>query len=256
LPRHSTRAFPIRPNPTPSSRQHREEKRKGKGRTTRFKQPSHTSPVILFTPLTRNVNTECDREERSFIQVVATARRDCACWRSEATSLGPVSGTVYYITKVFDSGKRQHALVTTSVTVVRPFLSCLISCLRLSSSPVPSRSLIVSLYCHRTNDGQLDARRKVRGTYNLQKLALHRIIPPLGPGTLRGLKYLLDSAGDHPYCLRRLTALHCPCLTAPRLAIREDGAVVPIRDALYELADVLEYLALARAGLEHAVKGE
>jgi len=77
-----------------------------KGRTTRFKQPSHASPVILFTPLTRNVKTECDREERSFIQVVATARRDCACWRSEATWLGPVSGTAYYVTKLCDSGKK------------------------------------------------------------------------------------------------------------------------------------------------------
>ena len=142
---------------TPSFRQHQGEKGKEKERTTRFKQPSHASPVIRFVPFTRNVKTECDREERSFIQVVATARRDCACWRSEATWLGPVSGTVYYINKVCNGAKKRYAPVTTPVTVVRPLLSCLISCLRLSSSPVPSRSLIVSLYCHRGGDSQLDA---------------------------------------------------------------------------------------------------
>jgi hypothetical protein len=82
--------------------------RKGKGgRTTRFKHPSHASPVVLFTPLARNVKMECDREERSFIQVVATARRDCACWRREETWLGLVSGTACHIIKVCNSGRRR-----------------------------------------------------------------------------------------------------------------------------------------------------
>jgi len=87
-------------------------------------------------------------------------------------------------------------------------------------------------------------------------LALHRIIPSLGPGTFRGPKYLFDCAGDHPHCLRRLTALHRPRLPTPRLAIREDCAVIPIRNALYELTNILEHLALARAGFEYAVEGE
>lgn len=78
----------------------------------------------------------------------------------------------------------------------------------------------------------------------------------MGSGTLRGLKHLLDCAGDHPYRLRRLPALHRPRLTAACLAIREDRTVIPISDALYELADVLEHLALARTGFEHAVEGE
>jgi hypothetical protein len=154
---------------------------KGKGRTTRFKQPSHASPVIRFTPLTRSVKIECDREERSFIQVVATARRDCACWRSEATWLGPVSGTVYYITKACNSAKKQYALVTTPVTAVRPLLSCLISCLRLSSSPVPSRSLIASLYCHRSHNSQLDARREPRGDIQSPKIGPPSYNPIPGP---------------------------------------------------------------------------
>jgi len=236
--------------------------RRGKGkarrRTTRFKQPSHASFVILFTPLTRNVKTECDREERSFIKVVATARRDCARWRSEATWPGLVSGTAYHIIKMCRSRKGGgYVLVTTSVIVVRPLLSCLISCLRLSSSPVPSRSLIVSLYCYRPRNSQLEAdARRQRGAYNFHKLPFHRIIPSLGPGVLRCLKYLLDCAGDHPHCRRRLTTLHGPRLPTPRLTIREDRAVVPIRDALYKLADVLEHLALARAGLEYAIEGE
>lgn len=180
MPRHSTKAFPIQPNPTRPFRQHQGEKGKGRGRTTRFKQPSHASPVIRFTPLTRNVKTECDREERSFIQVVATARRDCACWRSEATWPGPVSGTVYNISKVCNSGKRGHALVTTPVTVVRPLLSCLISCLRLSSSPVPRRSLIVSLYCHRS-DSQLAARREPRADIQSPKIGPPSYNPIPGP---------------------------------------------------------------------------
>lgn len=87
-------------------------------------------------------------------------------------------------------------------------------------------------------------------------MALHRIIPSLGPGTLRGLKYLFDCAGDHPHRLRRLPAFHRPRLPAPGLAIRKDRAIVAIRDALYELANVLEHLALARTRFEHAVEGE
>ena len=150
----------------PSSRQLKERGERGKDVRTRFKEPSHASPVILFMPRTRNVKRECDREDRSFIQVVATAQRNYACWRSEATWLGPLSDTVYYVTKVCNSGKRQHALVMTSVTVVHPFLSCLIPRLRLSNSLVPRRTLIVSLYCHYTIDSQpeekTDARRNIQ----------------------------------------------------------------------------------------------
>jgi hypothetical protein len=62
--------------------------------TTRFKDPSQDSPVILLCPDTRNVKTECDRDERWFINVEATERLDCARVSSEATCEGPDKGTV------------------------------------------------------------------------------------------------------------------------------------------------------------------
>ena len=99
-------------------------------KSTRFRLPSHASPVSVFCPRIRSVNTECDRDERSFISVAATVRRDCASESSVRTCAAVASGTTF-----------------ASVTVVRPvFASCLISCFFLSNSPFPSRSLIVSLY--------------------------------------------------------------------------------------------------------------
>ena len=98
-------------------------------RSTRFSAPSHAWPVCVFVPRMRSVNTECEREERSFIRVAATMRREFAIARSERTWAG-----------------ERSCWTTTSVTRVDPF-SCLISCFFLSNSPFPRRSLIVSLYC-------------------------------------------------------------------------------------------------------------
>lgn len=39
------------------------------------KRTSHDSPVRLLEPMTRSEKTECDRDERSFMRVAATARR-------------------------------------------------------------------------------------------------------------------------------------------------------------------------------------
>ena len=99
-------------------------------KSTRFKQPSQFSPVLAFVPLMRSVKTEWEREERSFMRVAATERRDCATARRERTLLGLCKG-----------------ITVKSVTRVEPVLrSCLISCFFLSKSPLPSRSLMVSLY--------------------------------------------------------------------------------------------------------------
>jgi len=60
-------------------------------RSTRFKLPSHRSPVPAhpstptLTPLMRKVKTECEREDRSFINVAATLRRDWARERRDRT---------------------------------------------------------------------------------------------------------------------------------------------------------------------------
>lgn len=111
-------------------------KRSLPARSTRFKLPSHRSPVPgqpampTLTPLMRSVKTECERDERSFIIVAATLRRDWAIARSERTCDGEVRLTT-----------------SMSVTRVEPVLeSCLISCFFLSNSPFPKRSLMVSLY--------------------------------------------------------------------------------------------------------------
>ena len=64
------------------------------------------------------------------MSVAATVRRPWASESNVRTCEGEASGTTL-----------------TSVTVVRPVLeSCLISCFFLSNSPLPRRSLIVSLY--------------------------------------------------------------------------------------------------------------
>lgn len=98
-------------------------------RSTRLRLPSQLSPVWVFVPEIRSVKTECERDERSFMRVAATVRRELATRRREVTDAGDCKGITF-----------------TSVTRV-PDLSCLISCFFLSNSPLPRRSLIVSLYC-------------------------------------------------------------------------------------------------------------
>lgn len=99
-------------------------------KSTRFSVPSHVSPVCPFSPDMRNVKTECEREDRSFMSVLATVRRDWAMERRERTCEGERRGTTF-----------------TSETDVRPDLSWWMSCFFLSNSPLPRRSLMVSLYC-------------------------------------------------------------------------------------------------------------
>ncbi len=82
------------------------------------------------------------------MRVEATVRRDWARARRERTWLAEVSG-----------------MILTSVTVVRPDLSCLISCFFLSNSPLPSKSLMVSLYC-KGSDGENVIRLWNKGAYN------------------------------------------------------------------------------------------
>jgi hypothetical protein len=103
--------------------------------TTRFRQPSHDSPVFVLVPVTRNVKTECDRDERWFISVDATDRLDCAFANNAVTSDGPYKGTGDNKYRFRCQSLGKHSLVTTSVTVVRPDLSCLISCFLQSNSP-------------------------------------------------------------------------------------------------------------------------
>jgi hypothetical protein len=62
-------------------------------RSTRLSEPSHVSLVSGFEPLMRSVKTECEREERSFMSVAATVRRDCARKSSERTCEGDSRGT-------------------------------------------------------------------------------------------------------------------------------------------------------------------
>jgi hypothetical protein len=52
-----------------------EARRSDPARSTRLRTPSHDSPVRLLDPMTRSEKTECERDERSFISVAATARR-------------------------------------------------------------------------------------------------------------------------------------------------------------------------------------
>jgi hypothetical protein len=106
-------------------------------KSTRLRLPSQVSPVCVFVPEIRSVKTEWEREERSFMSVAATVRRELATRRREVTDAGDGRDITF-----------------TSVTRV-PDLSCLISCFFLSNSPLPRRSLIVSLYYE---FGQISAR--------------------------------------------------------------------------------------------------
>lgn len=51
-------------------------KRSEPARSTRFRDPSHDSPLWEFAPEIRRVNTEWERDDRSFIKVEATVRRE------------------------------------------------------------------------------------------------------------------------------------------------------------------------------------
>lgn len=153
-------------------------------RSTRFKLPSQRSPVPghpsmpTLTPLMRSVNTECEREERSFMSVAATLRRDWATARRERTCEGEVS-----------------RIISTSVTRVEPVLpSCLISCFFLSNSPFPRRSLIVSLYW------RLLLRREKNDNYmayNFEELSLHLVFPTPALHLISDAEDLLDRAWYH-----------------------------------------------------------
>ena len=60
---------------------------------------SHLSSVSGFTPLTLRVKTECDRDDRSFIRVAATARRELARSSRVATDRGLLSGTDHQLSR-------------------------------------------------------------------------------------------------------------------------------------------------------------
>lgn len=138
-----------------------EFKRSLPARSTRLRLPSHRSPVCSLHPEIRRVKTECDREERSFISVAATVRREFASRKSAETSRGVRRG-----------------ITLTSVTRVLAFVavfSCLISCFFLSNSPFPSRSLIVSLYC---NFPVSDHRTGQEETANGEDSQFPGIVPP------------------------------------------------------------------------------
>ena len=47
-----------------------------------------------FDPLIRKVKTECEREDRSFMRVAATVRRDCARRSRDRTCAGDSRGTI------------------------------------------------------------------------------------------------------------------------------------------------------------------
>lgn len=59
----------------------------------KFSIASHFSSVRGLTPFTLRVKTECERDDRSFIRVAATARRDRARSSRVATERGLLSGT-------------------------------------------------------------------------------------------------------------------------------------------------------------------
>ena len=153
-------------------------------KSTRFKLPSQRSPVPghpsmpTLIPLMRSVNTECEREERSFMSVAATLRRDWATARRARTCEGDV-----------------RRITSTSVTRVEPVLpSCLISCFFLSNSPFPRRSLIVSLYWRVVLRGENNNKNMA---YNFEELTLHLVFPTPAFHLISNAKNLLDGAWYH-----------------------------------------------------------
>lgn len=144
-------------------------------KSTRFRLPSQLSPVCVFVPDSRSVKTECEREERSFISVAATVRRELATRRREVTYAGDGRGITF-----------------TSVTRV-PDLSCFISCFFLSNSPLPRRSLIVSLYY----DFLDQCLRHRQDTHDLEELAVHPVLPAFRLEVLGSSEHLVHRTGYH-----------------------------------------------------------
>jgi hypothetical protein len=98
---------------------------------------SHFSSVRGLNPFTLRVKTECDRDDRSFIKVAATALLDLAFSRSVDTCRELLKGTAV--------SARYSGIdppLITSVTLILPSLSNLISCFLVSNWPLPSKSLI------------------------------------------------------------------------------------------------------------------
>lgn len=165
-----------------------EFKRSLPARSTRLRLPSHRSPVCSLQPKIRRVKTECDRDERSFISVAATARREFACRRSTLTSRGVHKGTTL-------------TSVTRVVALVAVF-SCLISCFFLSNSPSPSRSFIVSLYYVIFQSVTIERREgSANGdTHNFQELSLQVVLPAFFLQCVGSSEYFVDSTGYHSNC--------------------------------------------------------
>lgn len=72
-------------------------KESGQKSLPRLSIASLRSSVSGLIPLTLSVKTECDRDDRSFMSVAATARRDRALSSSVATERGLLSGTTQSI---------------------------------------------------------------------------------------------------------------------------------------------------------------
>src|SRR3569833_193818 len=104
-------------------------------RATRLSVPSQRSFVAEFSPASRRMKTECDRDDRSLALVAATDRLLCAC-RSMASTL---------------SAESRLTVLQLTTRVVLRCSSCLISSLGLASESLSdddddSKSLSTSLY--------------------------------------------------------------------------------------------------------------
>lgn len=91
-------------------------------RSTRLRVPSQLSPVSELKPLTLRAKTECDRDERSFMSVAATARRPRArssrteTWRELDSGTGMSSIPICKLTA--DSVGHGHVIVLVNLDLV------------------------------------------------------------------------------------------------------------------------------------------
>ena len=84
-------------------------------------------------------------------------------------------------------------------------------------------------------------------TYDLQKLALHFVLPTFLPHHLRDLEYLFHGTRNHTLGRLRNPTFHSERFAGASLTVRKNADVVPVNTALSELRDVFKNFRLGRA---------
>lgn len=174
-------------------------------RSTRLSDPSQVSWVKGFEPLMRNVKTECEREERSFMSVAATVRRDCARRSRDRTCEGDSRDTVNdKINDRINQGKQKRYTddnISNSgvALIMSDFMFLLI---QLAASKEVIDGFIILVF-----KGQYSPLNSIEARlYNLQELAFQFVDPSFAFQVLGDGEHLVYCSRNHAH---RFLSLGC-----------------------------------------------